>query len=155
MHIEAATDADVPALTDLLSVLFDEEVEFTPDPEAQRRGLLRIIRNPEVGVVLVAKENSVVLGMVGLLYTVSTAMGGRVALLEDMIVVPEARGSGVGSRLLQEAVAFAEARGCGRITLLTDKTNKAAQRFYQRHGFEPSGMIPLRLRLPGDRSRSA
>jgi hypothetical protein len=63
MHIEAATEADVPALTELLSVLFAQEAEFTPNPEAQRRGLLRIITNPEVGIVLVAKEGAAVLGI--------------------------------------------------------------------------------------------
>jgi hypothetical protein len=56
MHIEAATEADVPALSKLLAVLFAQEAEFTPNPETQRRGLQRIITNREVGIVLVAKE---------------------------------------------------------------------------------------------------
>ncbi len=155
MHIEAATEEDVPALTELLSVLFAQEAEFTPNPEVQRRGLLRIITNPEVGVVLVAKEGSVVLGMVNLLFTVSTALGERVALLEDMVVGSEARGAGVGSRLLQEAVTVAKASGCRRITLLTDESNQAAQRFYKRQGFEASTMIPLRLHLASGQSISA
>jgi ribosomal protein S18 acetylase RimI-like enzyme len=34
-----------------------------------------------------------------------------------------------------------------RLTLLTDADNAPAQRFYQRHGFAPSAMIPLRLLL--------
>lgn len=70
MPIEAALEADVPALTELLSVLFTPEAEFKPDPEAQRRGLLRIITNPEVGNVLVAKDGAAVLAMVHLLFTV-------------------------------------------------------------------------------------
>ncbi|HYQ38837.1 MAG TPA: GNAT family N-acetyltransferase, partial [Pseudomonas sp.] len=37
--------------------------------------------------------------------------------------------------------------GCQRITLLTDADNAAAQRFYARHGFGPSPMIPLRRLL--------
>jgi len=147
MHIEAATEADVPALSELLSVLFAQEAEFAPNPDAQSRGLLRIITNPDVGIVLVAREGSVVLGMVNLLYSVSTALGERVVLLEDMVVVPEARGAGVGSLLLHEAVTVAKASGCRRVTLLTDQTNQAAQRFYKRQGFETSTMIPLRLHL--------
>ena len=147
MQIDTATEADVPALADLLSILFAQESEFTPNPEAQRRGLLAIITNPAVGVILVAREDHRLLGMVNLLYTVSTALGERVALLEDMVVVPEARGNGAGSRLLQEAIRVARASGCKRVTLLTDATNHAAQRFYARHGFEASTMIPLRLGL--------
>jgi GNAT superfamily N-acetyltransferase len=147
MHIEAATEADLPALTKLLAVLFAQEAEFTPNPEAQHRGLLRIITNHDVGIVLVAKEDKKVLGMVILLYTVSTALGERVALLEDMVVGPEARGRGVGSHLLKRAVSVAEAAGCLRITLLTDQLNLSAQRFYKRHGFTPSSMVPMRLHL--------
>jgi len=129
MHIEAATKADLPTLTKLLAVLFAQEAEFTPNPEVQCRGLPRIITNREVGIVLVANEGETVLGMVILLYTVSTALGGRVALLEDMVVGPKARGGGVGSHLLQRAVAVAEAAGCLRITLFTDQQNLSSQRF--------------------------
>jgi ribosomal protein S18 acetylase RimI-like enzyme len=64
-----------------------------------------------------------------------------------MVVSPDARGSGVGSRLLEKAIQFARLNGCKRITLLTDRDNESAQRFYQRHGFGLSAMIPLRLLL--------
>jgi ribosomal protein S18 acetylase RimI-like enzyme len=37
--------------------------------------------------------------------------------------------------------------GGRRVTLLTDRSNEAAQRFYERSGFVPSPMIPLRLAL--------
>jgi ribosomal protein S18 acetylase RimI-like enzyme len=101
---------------------------------------------------MIAKEGSAVLAMVTLLFTVSTALGERVALLEDMVVSPEARGTGVGSHLLQAAVAVAKADGCRLITLITDEMNLSAQRFYKRHGFELSTMVPLRLRLESSQS---
>ena len=85
--------------------------------------------------------------MVSLLYTVSTALGERVALLEDMVVAEQERDKGIGSRLLGEAVAFAKLVGCKRITLLTDGANRAAQRFYQGHGFDVSTMLPMRIHL--------
>ena len=64
-------------------------------------------------------------------------------------MAPHARGTGVGSQLLGHAIALARMSGCQRITLLTDRTNAAALRFYQRHGFIPSAMVPLRLALDG------
>jgi ribosomal protein S18 acetylase RimI-like enzyme len=130
-----------------LSILFSQEAEFKPNQEAQSRGLTQIINNPEIGLIVVARQGSEVIGMVNLLYTVSTALGERVALLEDMVVSPNSRGSGVGSRLLEQAINLAHANGCKRITLLTDSTNELAQRFYQKHGFGFSAMVPLRLHL--------
>jgi len=147
MQINPANASDIPALCELLDILFSQEADFEPDHEAQSRGLARIISNPEIGLIIIARQDSQVVGMVNLLYTVSTALGDRVALLEDMVVAPNARGSGVGSRLLEQAIEFARLDGCKRITLLTDRTNEPAQRFYQKHGFDFSAMIPLRLSL--------
>lgn len=147
MQIQAAVVSDVPALSALLSILFAQEAEFTPDHEAQCRGLFEIISRPESGTILVAKDDTQALGMVNLLYTVSTALGERVALLEDMVVSPAARDHGLGTRLLESAIEVARVAGCKRITLLTDSSNVAAQRFYARHGFVTSPMIPLRLSL--------
>src|SRR4030065_1242636 len=107
MQITPANTSDIPALCELLAILFSQEADFKPDHEAQSRGLARIIGNPEVGLIVVARQDSQVVGMVNLLYTVSTALGDRVALLEDMVVSPNARGSGVGSRLLEARLQLA------------------------------------------------
>ena len=145
MQITPASAADIPALCELLAVLFAQEADFKPDHAAQRRGLARLIGNPALGLILVARQDGQIVGMVNLLYTLSTALGERVALLEDMVVSPAARGTGIGSRLMQQAIQTARLNECKRITLLTDRANESAQRFYQRHGFGSSAMIPLRL----------
>lgn len=147
MQITPAKASDIPVLCGLLSILFSQEADFNPDHEAQSRGLTQIISNPEIGVILVARQNEQVLGMVNLLFTVSTALGGRVALLEDMVVLPGFRNSGLGSRLLEQAIQTCGLNGCKRITLLTDGVNESAQHFYQRHGFTASAMTPFRLVL--------
>jgi GNAT superfamily N-acetyltransferase len=144
MQIDTATPDDIPALCGLLSALFAQEAEFSPDSAAQARGLAMIIGDPRVGSVLVARRDGGIVGMVNLLFTVSTALGERVVLLEDMVVAPAARGAGVGSALLTAAIDFARARRCPRITLLTDRVNVDAQRFYARHGFTASDMLPMR-----------
>ncbi len=147
MLITPASTSDIPELCELLDILFSQEADFKPDHESQSRGLARIISNPDVGLILVARHGGKVLGMVNLLFTVSTALGDRVALLEDMVVSPGARSAGVGSRLLKQAIHLARVNGCKRITLLTDRDNETAQHFYQKHGFVLSAMIPLRLPL--------
>ena len=147
MEITKATKEDIPELQELLGLLFAQEAEFQPDRSLQSAGLQKIIDSPEHGQILVLREGGLLVGMVNLLFTISTALGGRVAILEDMVVHPDYRGNGAGSKLLQAAIDFAKSAGCRRITLLTDKTNEAAQRFYKRHGFGLSEMIPMRLLL--------
>jgi ribosomal protein S18 acetylase RimI-like enzyme len=143
--LSKATEADIPQLIQLLNILFTLEAEFKPDECAQRKGLAMIVSSPDVGVILVARNGQSILAMVNLLFSVSTALGERVATLEDMIVAPSARGSGIGSTLLSYAIDFAQKSGVKRITLLTDYDNQAAQRFYSKHGFVKSSMVPLRL----------
>ena len=147
MKIAPATQADIPALAALLSELFTQEVEFSPDTDAQLRGLARIIGNPATGMILVAKNGDAVLGMANILFTVSTALGAQVAILDDFVVTANARGGGIGGKLLEQAIAVARRNGCKRITLMTDRVNEAAQRLYARHGFVASSMVPFRLSL--------
>lgn len=147
IDISPAELADIPALCELLNELFAQEAEFKPDHEAQSRGLSAILAAPELGRILVARRHGKVVGMVNLLFTVSTALGARVAILEDMVVSLAERGSGIGSQLIEAAILLAKDCGCRRITLLTDRDNLSAQRFYANHGFQASAMIPLRLAL--------
>lgn len=147
LTIAPATLADIPALCRLLDMLFTQEAEFQPDRAAQERGLTAIISQPHVGHILVARQGNEIVGMVNLLYTVSSALGGRVALLEDMVVAPQVRGQGVGNAVLSAAIDHARQQGCLRVTLLTDKDNHVAQAFYRKQGFVVSSMLPMRLML--------
>ncbi len=145
--IRAAVENDVAKCAELLGLLFSQEHEFTPDAELQSRGLSLIINNPERGQIFVAEVDGVIQGMVMLLFTVSTFLGRKVALLEDMIVAPAWRGKGLGSRLIDHAMDFACREGFGRITLLTDKDNGVAQHFYSSKGFSESEMVVFRKLL--------
>lgn len=144
-QVSIATLAEIDELVHLLNVLFTQDIEFEPDYAKQKAGVEQIINNPEIGEILVMKADGKVVGMVSLLYSISTALGGKVAILEDMVIDKDFRRKGLGKELLQEAIAFAQKRGCLRLTLLTDYDNEAAIRFYQSAGFSLSKMIPLRL----------
>ena len=144
-QVSIATLAEIDELVHLLNVLFTQDIEFEPDYKKQKAGLEQIISNPSIGEILVMKIDGKVVGMVSLLYSISTALGGKVAILEDMVMSKDFRGKGLGKELLNEAIAFAQKRGCLRLTLLTDYDNETAIRFYQSAGFSLSKMIPLRL----------
>jgi GNAT superfamily N-acetyltransferase len=145
--IRRATLGDLPGLCTLLGHLFAQEAEFTPDAAAQARGLRSILEAPGSGDILIQAEAGPPIAMVSVLYLTSTALGSRVAVLEDMIVAPGKRGNGYGGHLLRAAIDCARDRGCRRITLLTDGDNGDAQRFYGRHGFMRSDMCAMRLML--------
>ena len=131
LNISIARREDIPELCILLDALFTQEAEFKPNLENQQRGLLKIIENPQLGFILIAKLDDIAVGMINILFTVSTALGERVALLEDMVVAEAYRNGGYGNAIIEYAIAEARRQQCKRITLLTDNTNESAQRFYE------------------------
>ena len=120
MRFEVAKNADLPRLVELLGILFESEAEFARDAEKQRAGLQAILADPSKGRIFVARDGRELVAMASLLYTISTAEGGKAALFEDLVVAPEHRQRGIGEALLKHAVAQARAEGVLRITLLTD-----------------------------------
>jgi GNAT superfamily N-acetyltransferase len=75
---------------------------------------------------------------------ISTAEGGWVALVEDMVVSTPYRGTGVGRRLMTAIEEWAKKRGMSRLQLLADRTNFAALDFYDKMGWCPTQLICLR-----------
>lgn len=148
---EIAKEDDILPICGLLELLFLQEADFSPDREKQAVVVRDIIQHPEKGHFLLIKQAGSVQAVVSLIYLPSTAMGGKVALLEDMVVAPASRGQGLGKQLLTDAIAFARQQGCLRITLLTDCDNLPAQRFYQQQGFAKSAMLPMRLLFNSDK----
>ena len=142
-----ATARDLPQMVELLGVLFTDEAEFQPDAGKQKRAIEAILANPTIGRLFVAREGKRVVAMASLLYTVSTAEGGKAAWFEDLVVHPDERKRGIGEALLKHVVEHARAGGVLRITLLTDMQNERAQAMYRRVGFVGSPMKPMRLKV--------
>jgi len=143
-HVEPATIEDLPVLTELLMNLFSGSEDFTPDRELQERGLRLILEQPNRGRIFVVRNKDRIFGMVNLLFTLSTARGGFVILMEDVIIHPDHRGQGYGTMLVDYVVDFATRKHFKRITLLTDQLSAESQKFFEKQGFEHSHMIPMR-----------
>jgi N-acetylglutamate synthase-like GNAT family acetyltransferase len=143
-RVEPATIEDLPALTELVMSLFSLSGDFTPDRAVQERGLELILEQPSRGRIFVVRNDDRIFGMVNLLFTISTARGGFVILMEDVVIHPDHRGQGYGGMLLDYVADFAKQKHFKRITLLTDRISAESQEFFKKRGFEYSNMIPMR-----------
>ncbi len=138
---------ELSQLAELLGILFEQEAEFVPDRDKQEHALSTILKDAKVGRIFVAREGERVVAMASLLYTISTAEGGKAAMFEDLVVHPEYRRRGIGASLLGFVIEKAKEQAVLRITLLTDMQNERAQALYRRLGFIGSPMRPMRLKL--------
>lgn len=135
---------DIDILCELLFELFSQEIEFTPNKEVQQKALKTIILDENIGDVYVATINEKVVAMVNILYTISTALGNKVAIFEDFIVDKNYRNQGIGENLIDFVFEDLKAKNFSRITLLTDNDNLKAHKFYEKKGFIKSSMVPFR-----------
>lgn len=148
-RIRAAGETDLEAMVRLLQTLFALEPDYPFDAAKARRGLEMLLARDEVAALWVAELEGRVVGMCTAQIVLSTAEGGRVAWVEDVVVAPALRGQGIGRLLLDAVVAWATRLGLARLQLLADRENAAALEFYRRRDWQPTRMICLRLR-PGE-----
>jgi GNAT superfamily N-acetyltransferase len=136
---------DLGTLTELLRQLFSIETDFTVDTDRQRRGLSLMLGGClKHRCVKVAEVDGVVVGMVTAQMLISTAEGGAVALIEDMVVDGHHRGRGIGRQLMAAIEAWARKHGASRLQLLADRTNFSGLDFYDKIGWRPTRLICLR-----------
>jgi ribosomal protein S18 acetylase RimI-like enzyme len=136
--VRPARRSDAPRLAALLAAGSLRGGEEPADPSAYESALDEIAATPG-NEVLVAEVGGAVVGMCQLLtFRHLQERGGRCAEIESVHVDERLRSSGIGGTLLEAAVARAEAAGCYRVQLTSNKSREAAHRFYERHGFAAS-----------------
>jgi len=96
--------------------------------------LVDIVTSPATDLFLATDDDGTILGTATLVtFRIPT---GRRAWIEDVVVDDAARGLGVGGALTQAMVDRAEELGCTTVDLTSRPTREAANRLYQREGFE-------------------
>ena len=142
--IRKAETSDINQMTGLLKELFSIEEDFTFNEAAQRKGLLMMVGDNEKRCIMLAVLEKQIIGMCSVQMLVSTAEGGMVALIEDMIVAKSYQGQGIGKRLLRAMEKWAYKKKAKRIQLLADKNNINALEFYKKQKWAATQLICLR-----------
>jgi ribosomal protein S18 acetylase RimI-like enzyme len=136
--VRPARRSDAPRLAALLAAGSLRGSEDPADLAAYQSALDEIAGTPG-NEVLVAEVGGIVVGMCQLLtFRHLQERGGLCAEIESVHVDERLRSSGIGGTLLEATVARAQAAGCYRVQLTSNKSREAAHRFYERHGFAAS-----------------
>jgi GNAT superfamily N-acetyltransferase len=144
LTLRSATTGDITLMAQLLAQLFSLEQDFSVDVQAQQRGLALLLEQPGA-TVAVAESAGQIVGMATMQQLISTAEGGVVGLVEDVVVGSSWRGQGVGSALLQYLEHIACRQGLLRLQLLADSTNHRALDFYDKNRWQGTHLVCLRL----------
>jgi len=130
-----ATTADIPALLTLVSKYWEFEGLSGFDEERVARELRRLLGDAALGNAWIATDAGTPVGYLIAVYVFSLEHLGLTAEIDEFFVLPEYRGHGLGSRLLQAAEAEFDARGCTNVFLQIGRENGSARGFYRAHGY--------------------
>lgn len=107
------------------------------DASTTAKALALFLARPELGFVWVAKEGDQVVAACVACYAISTTRGGLVIKLDDVSVLPDHLGRGIGTAMLDALKARLRTLDVSRIDIGCHRDNDGAWRFYERQGFVP------------------
>ena len=149
MTLRAATAADVPQIVAFIRALAEYE-RLLHEVVATEAGMRQALFGPRpYAEVVLAEDDGTPIGFALFFHTFSTFLGQPGLYLEDLFVVPEARGRGVGRALLAHLSQVAIERGCGRVEWAVLDWNAPAIRFYDSLGARPNSEWTV-YRLTGE-----
>lgn len=152
IDIRPATAADVPLILSFIKALAEYErlADHVVATDASvHESLFGSSPSAEAVIACVAGEPA---GFAVWFHSYSTFLSRRGLYLEDLFVLPERRGRGVGRALLRHLASIAVARGCGRMEWAVLDWNETAIRFYRSLGAQPMAEWTV-YRLTGDALR--
>ena len=138
LTLRAATPADTPQILHFIRALAEYE-RLLDHVVATEDGLRTALFGPRpYAEVVIAEDAGTPIGFALFFHTFSTFLGQPGIYLEDLFVIPPARGRGVGRALLTHLAQLAVARGCGRVEWAVLDWNKPAIGFYESLGARPN-----------------
>lgn len=135
MHIAVVGEADLPDLLPLMRAYCDF-YEAAPIDERLMALARALIDDPDCeGFQIIARNGQgAAVGFATVYWCWSTLRAARRAIMNDLFVRPDARGSGVAEALIEECRVRSDARGASSLGWQTAKDNLRARRVYERVG---------------------
>jgi GNAT superfamily N-acetyltransferase len=122
-----------------------EQLGYSPDERRYDEIFAQVVRHPEAAV-FVATLGVRLIGYLALSHRPQIRLGGTVAVIDELVVEDNHRGSGVGTALLEAALTQARGLGCRRVEVHTSRDRESyRRRFYVGHGFQEIDSALLRL----------
>ncbi len=146
MHIATVTESDLPDLLPLVRAYCDF-YEVTPGDDELFALSRALIADPDLeGFQLIARDNSGrAVGFATVFWTWSTLTAAREAIMNDLFVHSDARGSGLADALIEECRVRSRRRGAASLSWQTAKDNVRAQAVYERVGAKRAEWIDYSL----------
>lgn len=149
LNSRRAGPEDFPALLGLVRDFYLED-EIPYQPQLVEPGLSTLLAEPAYGaVLLLGAEDLPIAGYITLGWCFSVEQGGRFVLLDELYLVPAARGRGWGKQALALARTWAQEQGASVLRLEVNHHNARAKSLYLASGFHDDSRDILTMPISG------
>jgi GNAT superfamily N-acetyltransferase len=149
LTLRSAVDDDVPLILSFIRALADYERLADKVVATEERLRATLFGERRYAEVIVAEWDGRAAGFALFFHNFSTFIGSPGIYLEDLFVLPEMRGKGIGKSLLVKLAQLAIERNCGRVEWAVLDWNEPAIGFYKSLGAEPMSDWTV-FRVTGD-----
>ena len=145
VRIERADVIDLPVLMPMMRAYCDF-YEVGPRDDRLIALSRALIDDPSQGEQAIARDESgKPVGFSTVFWTWQTLDAARIGVLNDLFVVPDARGLGVGRALIEHCRGLCRKRGAAKLVWETAPDNVTAQRLYDGIGAESSTWLAYEI----------
>ncbi|MBC9714186.1 GNAT family N-acetyltransferase [Streptomyces sp. TRM66268-LWL] len=139
LEIRPASTEDIPAIVAMLADdALGAQRESPDDLTPYRAAFDRLAGDPHQHLMVAVRAQKVVGTLQLTVIPGLSRRGATRSIIEGVRIHGDERGSGLGTLLIEWAVAESRRQGCQLVQLTSDATRTDAHRFYERLGFEPS-----------------
>ncbi len=150
LTLRQASRDDIDMLARFSDALNDEDGHPLQVPA--RDVLETLLADKRLGAAFIVERDGAVVGSVLMCFGFSVEYGGRDAIVDEIYILPDARGGGIGGWVLQAMEAWAAEHGLVALHLEVMRDNPAAT-LYARHGYAGRDSLLLSKRLDGEGAR--
>jgi GNAT superfamily N-acetyltransferase len=138
---------------ELVKLMLEYTVDFykheAPDTSDLEALVDRMFSGRE-GVQFVAESSNGLIGFATVYFSYDTLEAGRIAIMHDLYLIEDARGSGAAAELFEACRRFAADNECKYMSWETAPDNDRAQRFYAKMGGAPAVWVPYSIAVGPD-----
>ena len=143
--LRPVTPSDLGTLTAMAVAFHDEDGH--PLSKAGRASLQQICEGDPLVRGWMIEQDDQAIGYLVITIGFSIEYGGRDGFIDDLCLIPEARGQGTGAAIMKMAETEAKELNIQALHLEVESENQRAQTVYNKQGFKPSGRLLMSKRL--------
>ena len=138
--VRTASDNDLPVILGLLYELGRPKPQKDSDVDIFRKLVKKYVTDSDKKILVAEIDDMKIIGMVSMVFLPRLNRTTLEMYIPELVVLEKYRNQGIGKKLIDSCISFANEKKCHRIRLESGNQRKESHQFYKSLGFEQSAL---------------